>query len=392
MKRAIGLIFATIACVVAFLSVRGTLPFMPIFGTSMEPTLHSGGLLMIEPVNPQDIKVGDIIVYNVPSAVRSYYNYPPTVSHRVIQVYTVPSLGFRTKGDNTGEDPFTVRPQDIRGTVGSQIPYLGLPLLFFQSQQGMIFAIVAIALLALFLYGGELGRGGGWVHRGIFSPVINEEKRSNRMLSRKIDATEKKMNSTEQALDKFSAAVAEYAKHLASHTGAIQGLSEASHELTKGAAEQNRVLAAIMDNLSKVGQKQETVVYRTEAPPPPRQSEPETKKQPYVVVKHHYDKDVKTEVVVKHYHQGLKTEAPPHAPPKQEPQAETQPEAAVKSYHHMYLKTETSPPAPLKQEPQAKNQPEAAAKPYHKALTKAGTLGCARKTPVTPDELGNTHR
>src|SRR4030042_4331408 len=122
MKRAIGLIFATVACIIAFLSVRGQMPFMPIYGSSMEPTLHSGGLLMIEPIDPQDVKVGDIIVYNVPALVRDYYNYPPTVSHRVIEVMTVPSLGFRTAGDNTGEDPFTISPDSIRGTAGNQIP------------------------------------------------------------------------------------------------------------------------------------------------------------------------------------------------------------------------------------------------------------------------------
>lgn len=268
MKRAIGLIFATVACIIAFLSVRGTLPFMPIYGHSMEPTLRSGALLMIKHIAPEDVKVGDIIVYTVPTMVRNYYNYPPTVSHRVIQVNTVPSLSFRTQGDNTGEDPFTVRPGDIRGTVGKQIPYIGLPLLFFQSQQGMIFAIIAIALLAIFLYGGELSRGGGWLHRGIFSPVINEEKRASRVLSRKIEATEKKMDATEQALVQFSAAVSEYAKHLASHTSAIQGLAEASQELKKGAAEQNRVLAAIMDNVANTTRIQETIAHKTEAPPP----------------------------------------------------------------------------------------------------------------------------
>jgi len=91
---------------------------MPIFGSSMEPTLQSGGLLTIDPVEPQD----------------------------------------------------------IRGTVGSQIPALGLPLLFFQSQQGVIFIIIALALLAFFLYGGEITRGGKLVHRGIFAPVIKRRK------------------------------------------------------------------------------------------------------------------------------------------------------------------------------------------------------------------------
>jgi signal peptidase I len=268
MKRAIGLIIATAAIVVAILSVRGSLPFMPIYGSSMEPTLTSGSLLMIDPIDPQDIKIGDIIVFNVPPMVREFYNYPPTVSHRVIEVMTVPSLGFRTKGDNTGEDPFTIRAEDIRGTVGKQIPYLGLPLLFFQSTQGMIFAIIALILLAFFLYGGELRRGGGWLHRGVFMPVIEEEKRANRMLSRKIEATEKKMDTTEQALEKFSLAVTEYAKHLASHTSAIQGLADASHELKRGAAEQNRVLSAIMENIGKAEVKREAIINKETKPAP----------------------------------------------------------------------------------------------------------------------------
>ncbi len=222
---------------------------MPIFGSSMEPALQSGGLLMIEPIDAKDVKKGDIIVYNVPSMVREYYNYPPTIAHRVIEIITVPSLGFRTAGDNTGEDPFTIRPMDLRGTVGNQIPYLGLPLLFFQSQQGLIFVIVALSLLAIFLYGGELGRGGSTVHRGIFAPVINEEKRTNRAITRKIEATEQRMNTTEVALDKFATAIADYAQHLSSHTSAIQSLAEASNELKKGAADQNQVLINLVKNM-----------------------------------------------------------------------------------------------------------------------------------------------
>jgi len=261
----------------------------------MEPTLTSGSLLMIDSIDPQDVEVGDIIVYNVPPMVREFYNYPPTVSHRVIEVMTVPSLGFRTKGDNTGEDPFSVRAEDIRGTVGNQIPYLGLPLLFFQSTQGMIFAIIALILLAIFLYGGELRRGGGWLHRGVFLPIIEEEKRANHMLSRKIEATEKKMDTTEQALEKFSLAVTEYAKHLSSHTSAIQGLADASHELKKGAAEQNRVLAAIMENVGKSDSTRETITIK------------ETKSAPQKPV---IKAKKATEPAVKSFHKALKNGTP----------------------------------------------------------------------------------
>jgi signal peptidase len=263
-KRTLVLIFLTVACIVGFLSVRGILPFMPVFGSSMEPTLQSGGLLMIEPIDARDVKMGDIIVYNVPSLSRDYSNYPPVVAHRVTEITTAPSLSFRTRGDNTGEDPFTIRPQDLRGTAGDQIPYLGLPLQLFQSQHSMIFVIAALVLLTLCLYARELSHGGNRLHRGIFAPVINEEKLANRVLTHKIEATEQKIISTEQALGKFAVAIEVYARHLSSHTSAIQGLREASHELKRGAAEQNRVLTYLMESMIQPGPRQETITPGTE--------------------------------------------------------------------------------------------------------------------------------
>ncbi len=242
MRRALGLIFIVIACVVGALSMRGTMPFMPIFGSSMEPTLHTGSLILIEPVLANQVQVGDIIVYNVPPLIREHYSYPLVVAHRVIRVTTDRGFAFRTKGDNTGEDPFTIMPWDLRGRVGSEIPYLGLPLLFMQSQQGLIFIIIALSFLVIFLYGGELGLFGKKAHRGVFAPVIAETSRNNQVLTEKIETTEKRMNTTEQALEKFAAAIELYAQHLSSHTAAIQGLSQASQELSKSAAEQNRVL------------------------------------------------------------------------------------------------------------------------------------------------------
>jgi len=214
----------------------------------MEPALRPGSLLTIESVPAGDIRAGDIIVFDVPSIVRDYYNYPPVVAHRVIEVKNSPSLCFRTAGDNTGKDPFFVRPGDLRGMVGTQVPYLGLPFLVFQNRQSTILAVIALVLLFLFLYNGELKSGGRLLHRGIFAPVIREAKQSNLILTGKIESAERMMRSTEQSLEKFSAAIAEYAQHLASHTSAIRGLSEASHELKKGAAEQNRALSYLMEN------------------------------------------------------------------------------------------------------------------------------------------------
>jgi len=251
-KRALTLVFIVAVCLVGFMAVRGVMPFMPVFGNSMEPELHAGNLILIEEKAAADVKVGDIIVYNVPSAIQDYYNYPPVVAHRVIEVRdTEFGIAWRTKGDNTGEDPFTVRTNDLRGTVSDQIPFLGFPFLFLQSQQGLIFVMIALSLLALYLYANDLGRGGQKVHRGIFAPVIEESQRGSEVLAQKIGTTEKGMDHTQQALNSFATAIAEYAEHLKSHTSAIQSLSEASQELRKGATEQNKVLEHIVEALEQ---------------------------------------------------------------------------------------------------------------------------------------------
>ena len=261
-KRALTLIFIVAVCLIGFMTVRGTMPFMPVFGTSMEPVLHAGNLIIIKEKTPTDVQVGDIIVYNVPRAIQDYYNYPPVVAHRVIEVRdTEFGIAWRTKGDNGGEDPFTVRANDLRGTISNQLPFLGFPLLFLQSQQGSMFVIIALSLFALYLYANDLSRGGQKVHRGIFAPVIEESHRSSEVLAHRMESTEKGAEATQQALTSFAAAIAEYAEHLKSHTSAIRGLSEASQELKKGAVEQNKVLERLL------GAMEERIAPREEAAP-----------------------------------------------------------------------------------------------------------------------------
>ncbi len=136
------------------------------------------------------------------------------------------------------------------------------------SQQGIAFIVIPFTLLALFLYSQEIGRSLRALHRRIFSPVINEEKRINWMITSKIAATEEKMIATEEALGKFATAITDYAQHLSSHTSAIQGLNEASHELKKGAAEQNLALMRFMDNREPPEPGRETPHWKIEPPAP----------------------------------------------------------------------------------------------------------------------------
>jgi methyl-accepting chemotaxis protein len=72
------------------------------------------------------------------------------------------------------------------------------------------------------------------------------------------------MANTQEALTSFAGAIAEYAEHLKSHTSAIQGLSEASQELKKGAVEQNKVLERIAEVMGEKRPPSEEVVTATE--------------------------------------------------------------------------------------------------------------------------------
>ena len=72
------------------------------------------------------------------------------------------------------------------------------------------------------------------------------------------------MESTQKALEQFASAMSEYAGHLRSHTSAIQGLSEASHELKNGAAVQNEVLIRLVETMEQGVPKKEQVIPKIE--------------------------------------------------------------------------------------------------------------------------------
>jgi len=54
---------------------------------------------------------------------------------------------------------------------------------------------------------------------------------------------------TEKALESFAGAMQQYAVHIASHTSAIQGLSDASQALKNSAMEQNQILFHLSHSL-----------------------------------------------------------------------------------------------------------------------------------------------
>lgn len=213
LKLCILCLIAVLAGISIFL-LRENSYFMAVKGQSMEPVLKRGQLIIIEEIPAGKIKKGDIIVFGVAPLAREKYNYPPMIAHRVIEIYEKQeTIAFRTKGDNTGVDPFTVRATDVRGVVSRKIPFLGFILLFIQDRLGIMTITLILLVISVGLYSKEISEAKKKAGRVIFAPVLEEQQK------------------TKQALHEFASAMTDYAKHLESHTKAMQGLAGAAEKL-----------------------------------------------------------------------------------------------------------------------------------------------------------------
>jgi signal peptidase len=121
---------------------------------SMEPAIGTGALVIVQPVDPRQIEVGDVITYRRPE------DPDNTITHRVVDVRaggtgaTAPV--FRTRGDaNNAVDPWEVQLQGVAWRVTFSVPVAGFLFAFTQQPVGR----------GLFLILPGLGLGALWLHR-----------------------------------------------------------------------------------------------------------------------------------------------------------------------------------------------------------------------------------
>ena len=202
---------------------------MVIGSGSMAPTLKVGDMVLIHSTPAEQLKVGDVIDYNVPSVFRKLYSYPATICHRIIKVeQTSNGLEFRTKGDATAQDPFLVMPEDVIGKETSAIPYVGYPIMFIQSRNGIILLGGMILLILFYRKGDDITKGAQKVRGTVFGVSTSEFN----FFQKEQQQQMREMNQhVTFSMDKFSTAMAEYAKHLESHTTAVKSLAQAAVHL-----------------------------------------------------------------------------------------------------------------------------------------------------------------
>ena len=116
-----GILGATVLAVSAILiGSHFGWQFNTVLSGSMEPELNVGGLVVVRPVEPERVSVGDVVAFRTSSS-RVF------VCHRVVAVDTTDRAPmFTTRGDaNETSDPDPVLATDLAGRVVAHVPYLG---------------------------------------------------------------------------------------------------------------------------------------------------------------------------------------------------------------------------------------------------------------------------
>ncbi len=118
-----------------------------VLSGSMEPALKVGSLVVTRPVEPEKVKVGDMIAFNPVSVGENM------ITHRVIGIAMNSPIHFATKGDASDKpDPFTVPEQNLVGKVCFHIPYWGYFTQFLKTPTGFVFSIVVPGIVIFIMY------------------------------------------------------------------------------------------------------------------------------------------------------------------------------------------------------------------------------------------------
>ena len=107
------LVIALALLLIVVPKVTGSTP-LTVLTSSMEPTLPPGTLIIVRPVTPDEIRIGDVVTYQIRSG------EPGVITHRVTAISSSSAGGrtFTFKGDNNSvADADQVLPVQIQGRL-----------------------------------------------------------------------------------------------------------------------------------------------------------------------------------------------------------------------------------------------------------------------------------
>lgn len=128
---------------VTLLPVPGNVEIKVVQSGSMEPAIHTGGLIIVQ--KAERYEIGDVITFGADTRTQI-----PT-THRITAVrHEGQSTFFTTKGDaNDGPDPVEVSQADVIGRVIFSVPYVGYLLDFARRPVGFVLLVGVPAALVI---------------------------------------------------------------------------------------------------------------------------------------------------------------------------------------------------------------------------------------------------
>ena len=140
---------ATILAVVSvsLALVGGRMGYRAVYMTtgSMRPAIAPGDLVILRPVDPASIRVGDVITFQAPIGSHEL------VTHRAVAVTSsAQGITFRTKGDaNQVADIWIVHYQDLGWVEVTRVHGFGAVTAFGDTLPGRVVVVSLVFLLAL---------------------------------------------------------------------------------------------------------------------------------------------------------------------------------------------------------------------------------------------------
>lgn len=117
-----------------------------VLSGSMEPLLHTGSMVFVNPVAAETVLENDIITFISPD------DRDKLITHRVVSINRDEQMSFVTRGDaNDVNDSMSVPAADIIGKVSFDIPYIGYLMSFARTKAGLLFLIIIPALFIIIL-------------------------------------------------------------------------------------------------------------------------------------------------------------------------------------------------------------------------------------------------
>ena len=130
------------------IALNTSTPMVVVVSDSMAPNINKGDLLFLQGVDPEDIEVGDVIVYDAHGLWVGAPDDP--IVHRVIDIIEEDDkLYFVTKGDaNDHKDKEPVPGNRVLGKVIGRIPYVGWVKIIL-TDYGLLFPVIIILSVPL---------------------------------------------------------------------------------------------------------------------------------------------------------------------------------------------------------------------------------------------------